>query len=41
MKILETDALLIFPHDSVRPMGRLTEDGKGRRTVVKVEEAYV
>lgn len=37
---LETDALLIFPHDSLRPMGRLTEDEKGRRVVVKVEEPY-
>ncbi|MBE2272390.1 MAG: MBL fold metallo-hydrolase, partial [Anaerolinea sp.] len=37
---LETDALLIFPHDSVRPMGRLTEDEKGRRVVVKLEEPY-
>ncbi|MBN8638133.1 MAG: MBL fold metallo-hydrolase [Anaerolineae bacterium] len=38
---LETDALLIFPHDPLRPLGRLTEDAKGRRVVVKVDEPYV
>lgn len=37
---LETNALLVFPHDPLRPMGRLTEDETGKRTVVKVEEAY-
>ena len=29
------------PHDPLRPMGRLTEDAKGRRLVVKVDEPYV
>jgi glyoxylase-like metal-dependent hydrolase (beta-lactamase superfamily II) len=37
---LETNALLIFPHDPLRPMGRLTEDERGRRIVVKVDEPY-
>lgn len=37
---LETGALLIFPHDSIRPMGRLTEDERGRRVVVQHAEAY-
>jgi glyoxylase-like metal-dependent hydrolase (beta-lactamase superfamily II) len=38
---LEHDALLIFPHDPLRPMGRLTEDANGKRTVVKVDTEYV
>jgi hypothetical protein len=38
---LETNALLIFPHDPLRPMGRMVEDAEGKRTVVKVDEAYV
>ncbi len=38
---LETAALLIFPHDPLRPMGRLTEDANGKRSVVKLDEAYV
>ncbi len=37
---LETNALLIFPHDPLRPMGRLTEDANGKRSVVQVEEQY-
>jgi glyoxylase-like metal-dependent hydrolase (beta-lactamase superfamily II) len=37
---LETNALLIFPHDPVRPVGRLVEDGDGKRRVVKIDEAY-
>lgn len=37
---LETNALLIFPHDPVRPMGRYVEGDGGKRAVVKVEEAY-
>lgn len=37
---LETNALLIFPHDPVRPAGRLVEDSDGKRRVVKVETAY-
>ncbi len=37
---LETDALLIFPHDPVRPMGRLTEDANGKRTLVRLDEPY-
>ncbi len=38
---LETNALLIFPHDPLKPMGRLSEDVNGKRTVVKVDEPYV
>ena len=37
---LEHDALLIFPHDSVRPAGRLTEDEKGKRIVQPVPVEY-
>lgn len=37
---LDTDALLIFPHDPVRPMGRFVEGADGKRSVVKVDEAY-
>ncbi|HVU13778.1 MAG TPA: MBL fold metallo-hydrolase [Phototrophicaceae bacterium] len=37
---LETNALLIFPHDPLRPMGRLTEDANGKRTIQKVDEPY-
>ena len=37
---LETNALLIFPHDPLRPIGRLVEDSDGRRRVVQVDEAY-
>lgn len=33
---LETDALLIFPHDPLRPVGRLTENAHGHRTVIPV-----
>jgi glyoxylase-like metal-dependent hydrolase (beta-lactamase superfamily II) len=38
---LQTNALLIFPHDPLRPMGRLVEDSEGKRKVVKVDEEYV
>ena len=38
---LETDALLIFPHDPFRPLGRLVEDADGKRRVEPVAEAYV
>lgn len=36
---LDTGALIIFPHDPIRPMGRLTLEG-GKPTVTNVEEAY-
>ncbi len=38
---LETNALLIFPHDPLKPMGRLSEDANGKRTVEKIDEPYV
>lgn len=38
---LETHALLIFPHDPVRPVGRMVEDSDGKRRVVQVDEPYV
>ncbi|MEP7290988.1 MAG: MBL fold metallo-hydrolase [Chloroflexota bacterium] len=38
---LETNALLIFPHDPLRPMGHLIENADGKRLVVKVDEEYV
>jgi glyoxylase-like metal-dependent hydrolase (beta-lactamase superfamily II) len=34
---LETNALLIFPHDTVRPAGRLTLDANGRPALSPVE----
>jgi len=37
---LETDALLIFPHDAVKPVGRLTHDERGRCAVRPVDVAY-
>lgn len=37
---LETNALLIFPHDPLRPMGRLTQDEKGNPRIAVIDEAY-
>ncbi len=37
---LETNALLIFPHDPLRPMGRLVESADGKRRVEQVEATY-
>ena len=37
---LETDALLIFPHDAVKPVGRLVLDACGRPKVQPVPVAY-
>lgn len=38
---LETDATLIFPHDSKRPVGKLTQSEKGHTLLQAIEEAYV
>jgi glyoxylase-like metal-dependent hydrolase (beta-lactamase superfamily II) len=38
---LETDAVLIFPHDPLRPCARLTEDENGRRRLIAVDEPYI
>ncbi len=38
---LDNQALLIFPHDSVRPVGRYVEKEDGKRTVIAVPEPYV
>ncbi|MBK8026609.1 MAG: MBL fold metallo-hydrolase [Chloroflexi bacterium] len=38
---LETNALLIFPHDPVRPMGRYVQGPEGKCAVVKVDEPYL
>jgi glyoxylase-like metal-dependent hydrolase (beta-lactamase superfamily II) len=38
---LETNATLIFPHDPLRPVGRLTHDEQGRPKVEPVAEPYV
>jgi glyoxylase-like metal-dependent hydrolase (beta-lactamase superfamily II) len=38
---LDTNAVLIFPHDTVRPVGRLTLDEHEKPRVVPIEEAYV
>ena len=37
---LETDALLIFPHDAVRPVGRLTIDENDRPKIQPLDFAY-
>ncbi len=37
---LATQALLIFPHDALRPAGRLIENEQGRLTVQPVEVEY-
>ena len=37
---LETNALLVFPHDLTRPAGRLTHDEKGRALVDVLEMSY-
>lgn len=37
---LETNALLIFPHDAVKPVGRLSQDERGRYAVQPVEFEY-
>jgi glyoxylase-like metal-dependent hydrolase (beta-lactamase superfamily II) len=38
---LETNALLIFPHDTMRPAGRLTLDDKGKPALETVEIPYL
>lgn len=38
---LETNALLIFPHDTMRPAGRLTLDANGRPALSPVEIEFV
>jgi len=37
---LETNALLIFPHDIVKPAGRLLRDEKGRTVIDPIDFAY-
>jgi glyoxylase-like metal-dependent hydrolase (beta-lactamase superfamily II) len=37
---LDYDALLIFPHDPLRPVGRLTRTDDGRLAITPVTEAY-
>ena len=37
---LETNALLIFPHDAVKPAGRLTQNENGRLAVQQVDVVY-
>jgi len=38
---LESDATLIFVHDSQRKVGKLTQDERGRLTLQAIEENYV
>lgn len=38
---LETDAILIFPHDTQRPIGRLTHDERGRPVLNPIDEPFV
>lgn len=37
---LENRAILVFPHDKFRPMGRYVADEKGRGIVIPISEAY-
>jgi len=37
---LKTNALLVFPHDTRRPMGRFSLDEKGRGVITPVPEPY-
>lgn len=37
---LETNALLVFPHDADRPAGRLSQDEKGKMVVVKEDVPF-
>lgn len=37
---LETDAVLIFPHDPYRTIGRLVQDGEGKPTLEKIDEPF-
>lgn len=37
---LQTNALLIFPHDSVRPVGRYVLDERGKGVVIPLHEPY-
>lgn len=38
---LEHDAVLFFPHDSLRPVGRLTEDEGGKRVLRPIDEPFL
>lgn len=38
---LATNAILIFPHDSLRPVGRLMQDAQGKLKIEPVNEPYV
>ncbi len=37
---LDTNALIIFPHDIIKPAGRLIRDEKGRTVIDPIEFAY-
>ena len=38
---LETNAIIIFPHDPDRPLGRLTQNERGHTILDPIDEAYV
>jgi len=38
---LKTDALLVFPHDSQRPVGRYRLNAAGKGVVQAVDETFV
>jgi hypothetical protein len=38
---LEHDAIVIFPHDATRPLGRLTQSEGGTISLDPVDEPYV
>ena len=38
---LENDAIMMFPHDTQRPAGRLSHDERGRTVIQTIDEAYV
>jgi glyoxylase-like metal-dependent hydrolase (beta-lactamase superfamily II) len=37
---LDTNAILVFPHDTRRPMGRFSLDERGRGVVTPISEPY-
>jgi hypothetical protein len=38
---LETNAIVIFPHDTKRPLGRLTQTENGTPILETIDEPYV
>jgi glyoxylase-like metal-dependent hydrolase (beta-lactamase superfamily II) len=38
---LETNAILIFPHDPLHPVARVTQDDRGKPRIAPIDEPYV